>query len=385
MRVDPSVVDVHDVLDAVREDVGTQWETFVQGIDDVYAGEARSAYRSLASGLLVFAAVAGVVGLLAVLQAVRRHVALGAEPDRILGVLGMTRRQRAWAIGGPSAMAAAAGIIGGAIGAVALSPLFPLSVARRAISRGVDADIVVLAPGAALLAVACPPPSRRARGAPCPVAPSPHRVSGPPGSAALCDGPVPPGASASRWRSTPAPGHAVCRRGRRCSARCWVSPASSGRACSCRASTPAATSRRYGWTWDSQPDLVVDDPEEVVGGWVEEADLATIAVATCGPLRVGDLPLFGCAFDDRKGSTGPPITAGRPPTGPGEVALGRVTMEQLGISLGETVQTTGAMLTVVGQAVIPLIDNAEPGEGRNPDDGRTTRPPRRLAVAGTCC
>ena len=86
-----------------------------KGIDDEYAGEARSAYRSLASGLLVFAAVAGVVGLLAVLQAVRRHVALGAEADRILGVLGMTRRQRAWAIGGPCAMAAAAGIMGGPV------------------------------------------------------------------------------------------------------------------------------------------------------------------------------------------------------------------------------------------------------------------------------
>jgi hypothetical protein len=121
---------------------------------------------------------------------------------------------------------------------------------------------------------------------------------------------------------------------------------------------------RYGWTWDAQPALVVEDPEAVVARMVEDPDLSAVAVASCGPLRVDDRPLYGCSFDDWKGSTGALVTAGRPPAGPNEVALGRVTMEQLGVSIGDSVRvSTGAALSVVGQAVIPPLDNTEPGQG----------------------
>ena len=365
LGVDRSAVDIHDVLAVIRADVGTQWETFAQEIDDEYAGEARSAYRSLASGLLVFAAIAGVVGVLAVLQAVRRHVALGAEGERILGVLGMTTRQRVWAIGGPCALAVGVGILGGLGGAVALSPLFPLSVARRAeISPGVDADVVVLALGATVLVlaylaivvwIARRALSRRA------VTGSRHwaahagravRWAGPAGSVGVTMA-LDPGVGPRGVPSRSALLGSLLGVAGIVGAGVFVHSVDAGQ------DEPG----RFGWTWDSQPDLVVDDPEGVVAQMVGDPDLAAIAVVTCGPLRVGDRPLFGCAFDDHKGSTAAPITAGRPPAGPGEVALGRVTMERLGISLGETVRTTRATLTVVGRAVIPMIDNAEPGEG----------------------
>ena len=54
----------------------------------------------------------------------------------------MERRQRAFAIAAPSALAVVAGTIFGLVAAAGLSPLFPVSVARRAeVSPGFDVDV----------------------------------------------------------------------------------------------------------------------------------------------------------------------------------------------------------------------------------------------------
>ena len=122
---------------------------------------------------------------------------------------------------------------------------------------------------------------------------------------------------------------------------------------------------RYGWTWDTSPDLVVPDPEAVVvARMVDDPGLAAVADVACGPVGVDGATLYTCAFNDWKGATVPPTVAGRLPVGPGEVALGRNTMGQLGVSVGDTVRSdTGDTLTIVGETVIPLLDNADPGHG----------------------
>ena len=96
---------------------------------------------------------------------------------------------------------------------------------------------------------------------------------------------------------------------------------------------------RYGWTWDTSPDLVVPNPEAVVARMVDDPDLAAVADVACGPVGVDGSTLFTCAFNDWKGATVAPTVAGRLPVGPGEVALGRVTMRQLGVSIGATVRS----------------------------------------------
>jgi hypothetical protein len=365
LRIDRTVIGLDEVLTHVREDVGTEYETFASYVEDDYGGEARDAYRTLSSGLLVVAAIALLVGLLTVLQAVNRHLALSAESESTLRALGLGRWARVVGFGGPCAVAVLAGVAAGLAGAVVLSRWFPPSLARRAeVSPGLDADWSVLVPcGVAVTAVLLVIVAWRA-----------HRAAGR-GASAAASWPARVG-SAVRFTGPAAtvgvtmaldPG-----RGRRSvPARSALLGALTGvagvvGACVFMESVAAGRDEpaRYGWTWDTQPDLVVENPEAVVARMVDDPDLAAVAAVSCAPLAVDGDALYACAFDDWKGSTGAPLTVGRPPAGPNEVALGRVTMERLGVSVGEMVRTSaGDVLTVVGQAVIPLLDNAEPGQG----------------------
>jgi hypothetical protein len=147
LRLDRAVIGLDDVLAEVRQDVGTEHETFASYVEDDYAGEAGAAFRTLSSGLLIVAAIALVVGLLTVLQAVNRHLALSAESESTLRALGLGRRARTLGFGGPCAVAVVAGVAAGLGGAVVLSRWFPPSLARRAeVSPGLDADWFVLVP-----------------------------------------------------------------------------------------------------------------------------------------------------------------------------------------------------------------------------------------------
>jgi len=365
LRIDRTVIGLDEVLIHVREDVGTDYETFASYVEDDYGGEARDAYRTLSSGLLVVAAIALLVGLLTVLQAVNRHLALSAESESTLRALGLGRWARVVGFGGPCAVAVLAGVAAGLAGAVVLSRWFPPSLARRAeVSPGLAADWSVLVPcGVAVTAVllvivAWSAHRAAARGA-SGAASWPARVGG----AVRFTGP----AATVGVTMALDPG-----RGRRSvPARSALLGALTGvagvvGACVFVGSVAAGRDEpaRYGWTWDTQPDLVVENPEAVVARMVDDPDLAAVAAVSCAPLAVDDDALYACAFDDWKGSTGAALTVGRPPAGPNEVALGRVTMERLGVSVGEMVRTSaGDALTVVGQAVIPLLDNAEPGQG----------------------
>jgi predicted lysophospholipase L1 biosynthesis ABC-type transport system permease subunit len=366
LLVDRTVVGLDDVLAVARDDVGTDAETFASWTEDEYAGEARSAHRTLTFGLLVFAAIAAVVGLLTVLQAASRHIALSGDAERTFRGLGLSRQHRMFGLGGPCALAVVVGVAGGLAGAVAMSPWFPLSLARRAeVAPGFDADWAALGPVAAVLAAALllvvAWSSRRAvvLGTASGAASWPTRVR----TAMRFTGPVAtvgvtmaldPGRGRRSVPSRSALLGSLIGVAGVVGAGVFVASVEAGQ------DHPA----RYGWTWDSQPDLVVEHPEAVVTHMVDDPDLSAVAAVSCAPLRVDPETLYGCAFDDWKGTTGAALTAGRPPAGPNEVALGAVTMERLGVSLGDAVPTgTGASLTVVGQAVIPMLDNAEPGQG----------------------
>ena len=155
LRVDRSVVDDADVLAFVRDEVGEQSEVWVEWVEGAYAGEVRSAHRSLATGLLVSALIAAVAGVLTVALAVNRQLTVARGTHATIRGLGMERRQRAIAIAAPSALAVVAGTTCGVLAAVALSPLFPVSVARRAeIAPGFDVDVLVLGCGGLALAAA---------------------------------------------------------------------------------------------------------------------------------------------------------------------------------------------------------------------------------------
>ncbi len=135
-------------------DVGTvvsDLSTIVDG--DVRGGAetlntARDAADLQRRGLLLAGGVVAAAGLLVVAQAVARHLAARSGDSEVLGAIGLTRGER-WIAGMSSvAPALAAGVVAGAVLAVALSPLLPLGLPRRADpDLGFHADWLVLAAG----------------------------------------------------------------------------------------------------------------------------------------------------------------------------------------------------------------------------------------------
>ena len=72
------------------------------------------------------------------------------------------------------------------------------------------------------------------------------------------------------------------------------------------------------------------------------------------------------SLDAVTGWPGPTIVRGRAAAGPDEVALGRKSLDELGIDIGDTVEVTGdgegrAVLTVVGEVVAWGQDEVDTG------------------------
>ncbi len=253
---------------------------------DDYAGELRSTHRSLAAGMMVAVVVAAIAGLLAIALAVDREFTLARGTDVVMRGLGMERRQRALAMAMPSVFGIAIGTVCGALAAAALSPLFPLSVARRAeVAPGFELDAVVLAAGGAACLVAMlacvgwgarhvtkPRASLGSR----PMTVSAVRVvrrAGPPAAVGLtmtlASGAAPRGVPARSAAAGALVGVAGI-----VGVAVFIASVSAGQ----------AEAYRFGWTWDASPDLVTADPEGVVARMVDDRDLDAVADVSCGPL-----------------------------------------------------------------------------------------------------
>jgi hypothetical protein len=109
----------------------------------------------LALAVLLFGAIAGVAGLIAVALVITRQLSTMAVDQAPVRDLGMERRQRAWAIAGPVMMAIVAGVALAATGAWLASPLLPFGLAARAEpDPGRQLDVVGVGIGGLLLVVA---------------------------------------------------------------------------------------------------------------------------------------------------------------------------------------------------------------------------------------
>lgn len=98
--------------------------------------------------LLLFAGVAGLAGLLVVGQALARQVVNDAEDNRTLAALGLGRRELVGIAMARAMLIAVGGAVLALVLAVALSPLTPIGMARRAeINPGVSINLAVLGLG----------------------------------------------------------------------------------------------------------------------------------------------------------------------------------------------------------------------------------------------
>ena len=153
IRVADGQAGVPAVIDAARGVLGeTQFSS--QGLS-VESEGARAATHVAEVTLWILAAVAAAAGLVAVGLVLAREIALMDVNGPMLRTLGVTRTQRVAAAGPVAGALAVAGALFALVVAVAVSPLFPTGVARRADpDLGAHADWLVLGLGSAATVVA---------------------------------------------------------------------------------------------------------------------------------------------------------------------------------------------------------------------------------------
>jgi len=358
-------VDVRAAIDVVSGALGGGSAYFAD--PDLELEPVRNTVDIIAAGLALFALLAGVAGLIALGQVVGRQVTESEHLADLTRALGMRDRDIACALALPPALAGAAGIVVGAIASVAFSPIFPIGLGRLAEPNpGVRVDWLVLGVGSlVLLAVvsssAIVTANRRVRAHDDrnPVAVRRQRSGlrrGLPLSAAIGSGLV---LAPNRARSAVHPASAIV--GTMLGATGVLAIA----VFIVSQRTTADDPSRYGWAWDADADIMIDDPEPLFAALAEEPALAAVGVAVCGQSTVDDHDVQVCAMDVLSGSMPMTYLAGRAPTSPDEIAAGRATMGRHDVTIGEYLEVTGANgatagLEVVGVAVMPGVD---PGEG----------------------
>ena len=347
-------------------------ESFVgPGSDELVAGgQAQRAASVEALALWIFAAVAALVGLVLSGQAISRLLWLDAEDHATLAALGMTRSQRRVLAMARPGVIALGGALAGAGVAVALSPLTPVGLARRAEVRpGVHVDATVLAIGVLATALAVlgwalwtalamsrttsVVASRRGRPAGRSVLVDWAAQSGfGPSAVAGISLAVTRGRGATTNPARAVFTHAVFALAGVCAAITFAT--SLGRFVDVRS--------RHGWEWDA-----------VVGNPHSEADVASVSEPLLRGNRgvsgftalgggesegvtVGGVAVQAIGVRPVVGDVLPTIVEGHAPSAPGEVALGGKLLRRLRAHVGGTVAVEGsnghAPVRIVGRAVV---------------------------------
>lgn len=124
----------------------------------------------------------------------------------------------------------------------------------------------------------------------------------------------------------------------------------------------------YGWTWTSAPDVYGDDTDALVAAIAEDPRIEAVGGRFCSDLILEAQPHPVCAIRVVSGSLNLRISDGRSPTRADEIALGMSTMHDLSTAIGGTIELPaqdGSPQTfqVVGQVVMAPIDVELPGVG----------------------
>ena len=124
---------------------------------------------------------------------------------------------------------------------------------------------------------------------------------------------------------------------------------------------------RYGWNWDSMPDLFyAGDPWPVVGAMAEDPRIDAVGGAFCDTVYIGESTSSACALQVLSGSLILTYADGRAPSSPDEVAVGEKTLRQMGAEIGDTIEVTGESgatqeFVVVGSALQPDTEDLDEG------------------------
>ncbi len=324
----------------------------------------RSTAGVLANGLVVFAIVAALVGLVLISQVLSRNAERMVEDREALRVFGATRFERVLDTSVPLLPVAAVGSVLAVLGAWIASEWMPIGLARRAeFAPGREFDASVLIGGALILATVVMVSSAgaafwaaRARRSVTPKRP----VRGLPifGSvttrtAANMVTEVGHGRRAIPLRSAVV-GTALAMAG-------VIGVAVFSGSLTRLTTEPA----RQGWGWDAvvrgftQGDAEVPNPDTVANQVVADSDVRAVTELFFDyEPRVKGHTVPGYAEQFVKGENGFVIVSGRAPQSIDEVALGVKTLRYANAAIGRSVDVEGKSLRVVGTAVFPATSNS---------------------------
>lgn len=327
---------------AVAEDYAVRPEAAELGKYDLnLAADDRDRNQSAASvvarGLLAVGAAGLVIGLLGVGQAVARHQARSAGAQDVLRALGLDEGGRILAQLAPFAVVAApVAAATTVVGAVALSPLLPIGVARRIEpSPGVEVNVVVVTFGAvvvlALFAAVVGLVARRITQRRPGAADQHGSLVG----ATRSGLPVPVAVGAGlafdrgRTRGTGPVRAAIV--GAVLAVAAVVGAVSFADSLQRLVETPD----RYG----SPGDLIAADaPEELMTSLEEDPDVDGLLEVRGFDILVEGVRRDAVTTRVRKGTIGFDYLDGRPPSGPSEIVLGPSLAHRLGVGVGDRVR-----------------------------------------------
>lgn len=377
---DPGRVDeFRDSVDALVPDESIVYQTMAN-----VELKAERATSTPGGVMAIFAVTVLLLGSLLVWQSVQRWLGSQTIRMRILTSIGAGRRELAGSAIAQVAVASVVGFVLGAVAAVAASPLAPVGPARLVeVDPGISVDLLVLGWGlAALLAVVagCAALTWRAVGR-LDERDDGRRRSVVSRSFDAVGLPLPV-ATGVHFALDPLPG-------RRGSSRLAVAGASTGVVVAVAALVFTAsidrvtsTPRLYGTDWNAvvRFDGEVPEPEEfepvlqgILAGLAADPDVRRASALHADELSIDGTRVPVVAYRDSDAPVGRTIAQGRAPSRPDEIALGRASLDALGVAIGDqvTVATTDGPVTatVVGRAVLPAIgtysgaDKTAMGEG----------------------
>lgn len=316
-----------------------------------------------ADSLLAFALAAAVAGLFFVGQSVSRYAAAVLNDLQVLRTFGMTSGQlRLSAALGP-ALAAVAGVIAGATGAVAASSRFPIgSASLIEPNPGVDLDAVVIglglvlvpaavAAGAVVAAVVSLRSLREGRDRPSSVAAAASRA-----------GLAVPVLVGVRFALEPGRGHrAVPVRAAVLGAVVGVTGVLAALTFAHGVDDATSNPARFGQfplqSFLGMGDVDFVPAEDLLDAIARNDDVVAVNDTRLGVAERGDQSVGVYSLDPVGQPLDVVVTDGRLPDAAGEVTLGPVTADRLGVEVGDTVRLVGTRgeheLTVTGVAFVP--------------------------------
>lgn len=325
-----------------------------------------------ADGLTLFAAAVAAAALALVGQALSRAVRSGGDDAATLRVLGMTRRDAAIALVRPFAATLAIAAIVGVAGAVALSPRFPIGLAREIEPDiGVHADVVVLALGTVvgvvvLAAVAGVSAWREAGRA---VRPGRGRSSVVVTTLTRAGAPVPMTVGA-RLALEPGSGQrALPTRPAFVGAVVGVLGVIGGVTLAAGIDDAVSNPARVGSFWHIEASWYDPSvpPPAAIADLPDDPDVLDAANAWRDLVLIDGTTLPTYALDVQRGTFEFVVMAGRAPSRPGEIALGPATAREYGIGLGDVVDAgagqSSVPLEVVGLALLPQTPHSGYDQG----------------------